>query len=129
MADYKLNYTAEEVEALLDKVKSGGGLPVVELGDQTSRVLWNDDSVDLTDEEAAQFEVAYQAKTPVIINDRYGGHQVYSLWDTVYSAAAFFAGEGLITMATIFERQSSTQWRGYTRVSITEAMTGGEFMG
>ena len=68
MADYKLKYTAEEVEALLDKVKSGGGLPVVELSYETLESLFYlRENCDLTPEESAAFEAAMNQNTAVTV--------------------------------------------------------------
>lgn len=52
MADYKLSYTAEEVDDLLKKVAGGVFLPVVEL----TTVLESD--VQLTQEECAKLDAA-----------------------------------------------------------------------
>ena len=60
MADYKLSYTAEEVDELLTKVKGGVCLPVVEL-----ETVATPDGVELTAEDVAKIE-ALEGSTCII---------------------------------------------------------------
>ena len=62
MADHKLSYTAEEVDELLGKVKSGVCLPVVKL-----ETAIGEGQISLSDSDTAKLNECCEKVTPIII--------------------------------------------------------------
>lgn len=83
MADYKLSYTAEEVDALLAKVNSGAVLPVVDLSAYV--VPATGGSVEITDEITVAMLRQYKEFPTIIM------HGKVAFDDMIEAASEVFA--------------------------------------
>ena len=89
----------------------GGGLPVIEISSKSEGGFWDENGGDLTAEEAAAFDAAVSAKTPIIVHTANGCAILCALDNTGgYTGALFSIADQLIIIIEF--RKTNGVWGG-----------------
>lgn len=92
--------------------KAGGGLPVIEISGESEAGFYDEYGGKLTAEEAAAFDTAVSARTPVIVRT-YGTAILCSLDDGGgYSGLMVWAGSNGIGLCFIIFEKNNNVWKG-----------------